>query len=141
MFGRWFGVRSPKRNSRAGRGQYRPWLETLEDRLVPSTIPVTNKLDSGPGSLRQAIIDANGNPGADTIVFDKGVSGTIKLTSGEMLITDSVTISGPGANKLAVSGNDISRIFDVAAGLNVAINGLTITHGSPSVRGSRPQMW
>src|SRR5262249_19808138 len=56
-------------------------------------------------------------------------SGTIKLTSGELLITDSVTINGPGANKLSVSGNNASRIFDITTGLDVAINGLTITHG------------
>src|SRR5262249_3019659 len=121
----------------AGRGQYRPWLEALEDRALPSTIPVTNNLDSGPGSLRQAVIDANTNPGADTIVFVKGVSGTVKLTSGELLIKDSVTINGPGANQLAVSGNDASRVFDIAATatMNVTISGLTITHGYAADRG------
>src|SRR5262249_50558078 len=90
-----------------------------------------------PGSLRQAISDANGNSGADTIVFAKGVSGTIKLTSGELLITDSVTISGPGANKVSVSGNNASRVFDIAANgtMNVTISGLTITHGYAADRG------
>ena len=38
-------------------------VERLEDRLVPTTFTVTNTLDSGPGSLRQAILDANANPG------------------------------------------------------------------------------
>src|SRR5207253_2000913 len=61
--------------------------------------------------------------------FAAGLHGTITLTSGELLITRSVTINGPGANKLSVNGNNASRIFDMTAGLNVAINGLTITHG------------
>lgn len=38
-----------------------------------NTYTVTNRLDSGPGSLRQAIIDANANPGADTITFSQAV--------------------------------------------------------------------
>ena len=44
-------------------------LERLEDRTVPSTFTVQNLADSGPGSLRQAITDADANPGADLIRF------------------------------------------------------------------------
>jgi virginiamycin B lyase len=44
-------------------------LEWLEERCLLSTFVVTNNTDSGPGSLRQAIVSANGNPGADTINF------------------------------------------------------------------------
>ena len=61
--------------------------------------------------------------------FANGLHGTITLTSGELLITDSVTINGPGANQLSVSGNNASRVFEIAAGLNVTISGLTITDG------------
>src|SRR5262249_13241877 len=42
-------------------------LEPLEDRAVPSTFSVDNLADSGPGSLRQAVLDANATPGADVI--------------------------------------------------------------------------
>src|SRR5262249_53058929 len=51
----------------------RPFLERLEDRTVPSTFTVTNTLDSGAGSLRQAILDANDSSnvgGPDTIAFN-----------------------------------------------------------------------
>ena len=44
-------------------------IERLEDRTVPSTFTVANLADSGPGSLRQAVLDANANPGADLIRF------------------------------------------------------------------------
>src|SRR5262249_32681356 len=44
-------------------------LEWLEDRALPSTFSVINTNDTGPGSLRQAILDANANSGADMIRF------------------------------------------------------------------------
>ena len=65
--------------------------------LQAGTITVTNTNDSGPGSLRQAL--ANANDG-DAINF--AVTGTIALTSGELLVAKSVTISGPGTAILNV---------------------------------------
>jgi hypothetical protein len=90
---------------------------------------VSNTNDSGPGSLRQAIARANNNSGADTIFFVSGGSGKIILTSGQLLIRDDLTISGPGAGVLAVSGNQSSRVFDIESDTNVTIAGLTITEG------------
>src|SRR5262245_45680879 len=86
-------------------------VEALEDRTVPSTFLVTSTADSGDGSLRRAVAAANATPGADTIVFSPNVQGTIELTSGELNVTDDVTIAGPGANNLRVSGDDASRVF------------------------------
>ena len=86
-------------------------VEPLEDRTVPSTFTVRNLADSGPGSLRAAITAANTNPGADLIGFAPGLRGTVALTSGELGITDDLRIDGPGASRLAVSGNDASRVF------------------------------
>src|SRR6476620_5398616 len=60
-------------------------------------ITITNTNDSGPGSLRQALADANDG---DTINF--AVTGAIALTTGELLVNKSLTISGPGAGVLAV---------------------------------------
>ncbi|HKB40299.1 MAG TPA: hypothetical protein VKD72_27965, partial [Gemmataceae bacterium] len=75
-------------------------LEPLEDRTVPSTFTVRNLGDSGPGSLRQAILDANVLPGADLIRFAPGArDGTIVLSSGELNITDDLSIDGPGADR------------------------------------------
>ena len=84
-----------------------------------------NGLDSGPGSLRDTIADAS--PG-DTINFAKKVH-TITLTSGELDITQNLDIEGPGPNKLTISGNDDSRVFDISAGETVTIAGLTIADG------------
>jgi hypothetical protein len=105
-------------------------FELLEDRTVPSTFTVLNLADSGAGSLRQAVLDANATPGADTIAFAAGLSGTVALTSGEMSITDAVTIGGPGASQLTVSGNHLSRVFRMSGSTtNVALSGLTIADG------------
>src|SRR2546427_9714306 len=83
-----------------------------------ATYTVTNTSDSGGGSLRQAIADANANPGADTIAFAPGASGQITLADppGELGITDELTINGSGSTTLAVSGNHVTRIFNVAPG-------------------------
>ena len=88
------------------------------------TITVTNTNDSGPGSLRQALADANDG---DTIEF--AVTGTIGLTSGELLVAKNITISGPGAENLTVNGNAKSTVFHVAPGETVTISGLTIING------------
>src|SRR6476646_3821538 len=93
-----------------------------------ATITVTNTNDSGTGSLRQALADA---VDGDTINFNSSLNGqTITLTSGELLVDKSVTISGPGANTLAVDANHTSRVFYIASGTDVTISGLTITNGS-----------
>jgi predicted outer membrane repeat protein len=94
-------------------------------RLHAGTITVTNTHDSGPGSLRQALADATDG---DTITF--AVTGTIGLTSGELLADKSVTISGPGADNLAVNGTAIYRVFHIASAKTVSISGLTITNGA-----------
>ena len=78
------------------------------------TFTVTNTSDGGAGSLRQALIDANATAKADVIVFDPAVFASqqiITLTGGQLEITNSVTINGPGANLLKISGNNQSRVF------------------------------
>jgi hypothetical protein len=77
-----------------------------------ATFTVTNLDDSGPGSLRDAIAQANAAPGADTINF--AVTGTITLTSGSLQIDGGpLTIAGPGAASLIIDGNANSRVFTI----------------------------
>src|SRR5580765_4951882 len=82
-----------------------------------ATITVTKTGDSGAGTLRQAISDNEASGGGNTISFS--VTGTITLTSGELLITKNVTITGPGARLLTVQrsaagGTPDFKIFDLA---------------------------
>jgi predicted outer membrane repeat protein len=118
--------RRTKRRSVALR--VRPQLEALDERCLPSTLTVTNTLDSGPGSLR-AEIAAAAAQGGDTIVFSSTLKGQITLTGEELLINKSLTIQGPGAGQLAISGGNSSRVFEVAAGVQDTLAGLTITGG------------
>ncbi len=106
-----------------------------------ATFTVINTDDSGQGSLRQAIEDANATSGNDTIDFDELLrEGTITLTSGELEIFDDLTINGLGADELTVSGNNASRVFLIddsneSNQIEVAINNLTITEGSTTDNG------
>src|SRR4051794_35841627 len=71
-----------------------------------ATFPVTNTADSGAGSLRAAVASANAAAGDDQITFAPGVSGLIRLTTGEIDISvdQGLTITGPGRDVVTVSG-------------------------------------
>jgi predicted outer membrane repeat protein len=127
---RGFRRRAPRRGSSPGRPlRLRPTLERLEDRYVPSTLTVTSRAGYDPGSIQDTI--ARAHPG-DTIVFDPHVFAgptTIALPFG-LGVNKSVTITGPGAGLLTLSGggHPHSVVF-VSAG-PVTISGLTVADGS-----------
>jgi predicted outer membrane repeat protein len=115
---------------------FQPWAQAAYEHVL-ATFAVTNTNDSGAGSLRQAILNANQFAGADEIVFKLSGSGmkTIALTSGQLEISDQLFISGLGRNKLTISGNNISRVFQVNSGVSVTMRGLTIADGQNDVGG------
>jgi CSLREA domain-containing protein len=100
------------------------------------TFAVTNVADSGEGSLRQAILNANADANNSTIVFSNQFGQinnprTISLTSGVLQLRFNTSIVGPGARTLTVTrGGEAQsgRIFNVQGG-SVSISGLTITGG------------
>src|ERR1035437_5600729 len=92
-----------------------------------ATFTVANTTDSGSGSLRQAILDANAASGDDLITFT--VTGTITLASALPAINDNTTIAGPGTNLLTISGNNAVQVFTVNAGTTTTITGLSIANG------------
>src|SRR5262249_13612706 len=104
-----------------------PKLEAMEDRTVLSLLTVTSAADDGSsGTLRSLIAVAS--PG-DTIRFADQLNGqTITLAQGELVVGQDLNIAGPGAAKLAVSGNHASRVFDITGGA-VTIAGLAIVQG------------
>ena len=115
-------VRAPRSGSFAPRASQTFTVNSNAD-------PGTGACDAAECTLREAVAAANANAGTDTIAFDPSVTGTITLTNGELLLSDSVQIVGKGANVLAVSGNDASRIFEIADGVTATISGLTIRNG------------
>src|SRR6476620_5997437 len=91
-----------------------------------TTITVTNGNDSGPGSLRQALADAQDG---DTINFDPSVN-TVTLTTAELAIEKSLMLSGaPQMVTVARASQTEFRIFHVMPGHSVEIDGLTISGG------------
>jgi hypothetical protein len=117
-----------------------------------ATIQVNSSVDPTDGSnctLRQAIENADHNDqtnascaagtGGDTITFGPSLIGDTITVGSELLIDatsgGTLTIQGPGAENLEVSGGDSSRVFRLAFSTvqtanAVAINGLTISNGS-----------
>jgi hypothetical protein len=96
-----------------------------------TTILVSNTNDNGPGSLRQALVDANDGETIDAT----GISGVITLITGELLVDKSVTIEGAGADLLAIDGNATGHVFQIGSGETVAISGLTIRNGQGNFGG------
>ncbi|MDT5060593.1 MAG: trimeric autotransporter adhesin, partial [Acidobacteriota bacterium] len=111
-----------------------------------STQVVTNTADTGAGSLRQAIAGVCTN---GTITFNiptsdpnyNNVTGvfTIKLTSGELVIAQSLTITGPNAASITVARDSAAatgfRVFSITAG-TVSISNLTVSGGTPATGNS-----
>lgn len=129
------------RSKLGSRSALRPRLavRSLEGRWVPATFMVSNLLDgpvnaSGdlPGSLRQAIFDANALAGNDVIDLS-GLVGTLPLSAGQFSITDHVSLVGPGAGQMTIDAVGASRHFFVNDGtasvINVSLSGLKLTGG------------
>jgi CSLREA domain-containing protein len=106
--------------------------------ITPASLVVTSTSDSPTATgntLREAIAYANSLTGSQTVTFasalTSGGPATITLTNGELDITGSLTITGPGANELTVDGDNNSEIFVVNSQTqtiqDVAITGLTLT--------------
>jgi hypothetical protein len=99
-----------------------------------ATFTVVNIKDSGTGSLRKAIQDANLNPNSDTINFSTTLSGeTISLTGDPLRITTNLIINGLGSNNLTVrrsSSTVNSNVFELSPNsITVSIKGLTVSNG------------
>ena len=95
-----------------------------------ATFTVLDTGDAGPGSLRQAILDANASPGADTIVFAPAVQGTILLTASLPTISDDLDLVGPGADVLTIDNGGFQGVVSIGLSVTAAISGLTFTGGN-----------
>ncbi|MBN1856803.1 MAG: hypothetical protein JW846_07620 [Dehalococcoidia bacterium] len=92
-------------------------------------IHVTDLGDSGSGTLREAILDANTDSDHDEIVFDK--TGIVLLTSGPLIITEDLTITGPGWDLLVISGGGSSGIIVIdSPEPEVCISDVELTDGT-----------
>ena len=132
-------------NSRFRKSNVGLMYDGLEPRLTLTTFMVTGLGDSaGSGtdgliSLREAIIAANtnapfgdapaGSASGDSIQFDAlAANSTIKLTAGQLRITDDVLIQA-GSSNITVDGNAVSRIFEVATSERVVFSNMNFIRG------------
>jgi hypothetical protein len=142
-----------RRHALEARTRFRPRLEALEGRLAPATLIVNTALDENAPdnvlSLREAIRAVNihstgelstaeraqvtGTLGVnDTITFAGSLIGqTITLGGFELFTSSNLSIIGPGAGNLKISGNNASRILEIGSA-TVSLSGLTIANGNTS---------
>ncbi len=109
--------------------------------LQAATITVTTLADGSlPGqcTLRDALVAANGDApaagctpglGADTIVFQSGLNGTITLTASMLPIVSDITINGPGPEQLTISGGGNYRVMAAIGPVTAQINGIRLANG------------
>lgn len=109
---------------------------TIASPALASGFTVSNTSDSGPGSLRNAIITANSTAGANTIKFS--VNGTITLKSNLPVIANtspgSLTIDGSG-KAITLDGATAYEIFKVNTGATLNLRFLTLANGSVTAVG------
>lgn len=131
--------------------RFLPRLLQLEDRATPATFTVTNLNDSGLGSLREAIAQANdevNHPGPDTVAFAATLQGgTVGLTTfsnptfgtvtvpqpagpSALMVTSAVTIAGTGETLSRSLSGTAFRLFQVTASGNLTLRNLTLRNGS-----------
>jgi hypothetical protein len=132
-----FGPAAPDRAAYAAALIRRAAVEALEERRLFATFTVTDAGNSGAGTLRQAILDANDSIGADQIVFDIGAGGavTISPTSELPTITDPVLIDG--TTQGLFNGAPIVELD----GSNSSGDGFRITAGETTIRGMVINDW
>jgi hypothetical protein len=100
-------------------------LLTIFTPLAARAQCVTNLNDYGTGSLRYCISTVS----SGTITFSPSLNGGTITLSSPLGILDSITIAGPGANLLTISGGHAVEVFTIAPNITVTISGLTIAHG------------
>jgi hypothetical protein len=107
-----------------------PGISTWADDFL-----VTNLEDSGAGSLRQAMTDANALPGPHLIEFEAGLSGTLLLASSLPVLVEPTVITGPGSDQITIDGNGAHQAFVIDEDVSASISHLTITNGQSDLGG------
>jgi hypothetical protein len=133
-------LRTPKTTRSARQPRFRPRIELLEDRSIPAILNATTTLDvidpnDGLLSLREAVIQANALPGADTINLPAGSyslslagAGEDNAATGDLDIRDGLTIVGAGSDMTTINGAQLDRVFQIF-GASLSISRVAVTGG------------
>jgi titin len=115
------------------RSRWRLSLELLESRLLPSVFPVTSTADSGANTLRQAILSANANPGADAITFAIAGPGVHLIQPASPLPSLSGPVRIDGTTQPGYAGTPLIQLDGSLAGIGA--KGLTINASACMILG------
>ena len=92
-------------------------------------VPVTSDADSGPGTLREALADANNG---DTIVFALPTGSIITLAS-TLTVAKSLAIDGAGSSGLTINGNHAVDVLTISGGVSATISNLAVANGTAGI--------
>jgi VCBS repeat-containing protein len=92
---------------------------------VIDELEVSSMADAGPGTLRELLTSA---PPGSTICVESNVFGTITVTSGVISVSNALTLVGPGASTLTVSGGDMVPILEVKASGDLTLSGIPLAN-------------
>jgi CSLREA domain-containing protein len=105
----------------------------MEPRRLLANIVVNTLADETVANSTTSLREAVAKAGSNFITFQPGLAGTITLNAPIDIVDKFVTINGPGAGTIAVSGNNAHRVFNlstsIGTGIGVVISGLTIKQG------------
>jgi hypothetical protein len=118
----------PRRSMRETR---RLRYEPLEDRRMLTVYTVNSVLNTGTGTLRDAVTQANSHAGADEIAFAPELAGkTILLTGSQLTISGDLKIDATSlAGGVTIDGNNKVQLISISSPANVEFHGLTFTRG------------
>jgi hypothetical protein len=127
------------------RRRFRPFVDPVEQRTLLSilSLSVNNTNDSGPGSLRQAILAASADtdPDGSLITFDSTIFSTPQtiVLGSTLMLSESAgpeVVQGPGASLLTISGHNTVEVFEINGGTTAMLSGVTLSDGLGSYGGA-----
>jgi predicted outer membrane repeat protein len=148
---------SPRRRQRRFRA-VRPAVDRLESRTLPATFVVNSFLDApdenpgdgfartadGQSTLRAAVMEANSQSGADTVILPAGAYRLTLLgppiensdATGDLDLVNPIEVQGAGSSQSIIDGHAAMRLFDLHTSGSVTISDVTLTGGSADVGGA-----
>jgi parallel beta-helix repeat protein len=100
-----------------------------------AALVVSTLADSGVGSLRQAMLDANSAAGVDTITFTAGLTGTIDVQSDLPVLDEGIDLQGPGASVITIDGGWTAPGGDSAGHALFVLDDIDVSEGASTISG------
>ena len=100
-----------------------------------AALVVSTLADSGAGSLRQAMLDANSAAGVDTITFTSGLTGTINVLTDLPHLSEGIDLQGPGASVITIDGGWTAAGGSATGHTLFVLDNLMVANGASTISG------